>query len=158
MTGRDKKPRYLDSIGRRLNFAMSAVDLLTAELLSEHELSPVQWVALSALWRQDGVTLNVLADYMRATASATSRLLGRMEERGFIERRTVKENRRIIQIWLTEKGKALAHLKDLHKKVNACVLDGLSVAERKLLAKGLERIASNAAREVERAKSLEESK
>jgi DNA-binding MarR family transcriptional regulator len=155
MTGRDKKPRYLDSIGRRLNFAMSAVDLLTAELLSEHELSPVQWVALSALWRQDGVTLNVLADYMRATASATSRLLGRMEERGVIERRTVKENRRIIQIWLTEKGKELDHLKDLHKKVNACVLDGLSVAERKLLAKGLERIASNAIREVEKAKTSE---
>ena len=66
----------------------------------------------------------------------------------------MKENRRIIQIWLTEKGKELDHLKDLYKKVNACVLDGLSVAERKLLAKGLERIASNAAREVERAKSL----
>jgi DNA-binding MarR family transcriptional regulator len=155
MTRRDRKPRYLNSIGRQLNFAMSAVDALTAELLSEYDLSPVQWVALSALWRQDGVTMNVLADYMRATASATSRLLGRMEERELIERRTVKENRRIIQIWLTEKGKELDHLKDLHKKVNACVLDGLSVAERKLLAKGLERIASNAIREVEKAKTSE---
>jgi DNA-binding MarR family transcriptional regulator len=155
MTKQERKPKYLDSIGRRLNFAMSAVDSLTAELLSEHDLSPVQWVALSALWRQDGVTLNVLADYMRATASATSRLLGRMEERGLIERRTVKENRRIIQIWLTKKGKELEHLKNLHKKVNAIVLDGLSAAERKLLTKGLERISSNATREVESAKSSE---
>jgi DNA-binding MarR family transcriptional regulator len=155
VTSRNKKPRYLNSIGRQLSFAMSAVDSLTAQLLSEYDLSPIQWVALSALWRQDGVTLNVLADYMRATASATSRLLGRMEERGLIERRTVKDNRRIIQIWLTKRGKELDHLKDLHKKVNARVLDGLSAAERKLLANGLERIASNAVREVERVKSLE---
>jgi DNA-binding MarR family transcriptional regulator len=153
MASGDKKPRYLDSIGRRLNFAMSAVDALTAQLLNEYDLSPVQWVALSALWRQDGITVNVLADYMRATASATSRLLGRMEERGLIERRTVSENRRILQIWLTEKGRELDQLKDLHKKVNNCVLDGLTAAERKLLAKGLERVTSNASRAVEKARS-----
>jgi DNA-binding MarR family transcriptional regulator len=153
MASGDKKPRYLDSIGRRLNFAMSAVDALTTQLLDEYDLSPVQWVALSALWRQDGMTVNVLADYMRATASATSRLLGRMEERGLIERRTVSENRRILQIWLTKKGKELDHLKDLHKKVNSCVLDGLTTAERKLLAKGLERVTSNAVREAELARS-----
>jgi DNA-binding MarR family transcriptional regulator len=153
MKTRDKKPRYLDSIGRRLAFALSAVDALTAELLSDYDLSPVQWVALSALWRQDGINVNVLADYMRATASATSRLLGRMEERGLIERRTVNENRRILQIWLTEKGKEMDHLKNLHKKVNNCVLNGLTATERKVLAKGLERIASNAFRGVERARS-----
>jgi DNA-binding MarR family transcriptional regulator len=76
-----------------------------------------------------------------------------MEERGLIERRTVSENRRILQIWLTEKGKKLDHLKDLHKKVNNCVLDGLTSAERRLLAKGLERVTSNAIREVEKANS-----
>jgi DNA-binding MarR family transcriptional regulator len=81
-----------------------------------------------------------------------------MEERGLVERRAVKENRRIIQIWLTKKGKELSHLKDLHKKVNACVLDGLSATERKLLANGLERIASNATREMERAKTVESRK
>lgn len=151
MTKQDSTPKHLDSIGRRLNFAMSAVDSLTTELLKEHDLSRVQWVALSALWQQDGVTMTALADYLRATASSTSRLLGRMEERGLIERRTVKEDRRIIQIWLTKKGKALEQLKDLHKTVNARVLRGLSTGERKLLAKALDRVASNAMREVERA-------
>jgi DNA-binding MarR family transcriptional regulator len=146
------KPEYLDSIGRRLAFAMSAVEALTTELLSGYDLSPVQWVALSALWRQDGMTVGALADYMRASMSATSRLLGRMEERGLIERRTVNENRRILQVWLTQKGKELDHLKDLHNKVNNCVLDSFAAEERKAVANGLERIAANAVQAVERLK------
>jgi DNA-binding MarR family transcriptional regulator len=158
MTRREKAPRYLDSIGRRLSFASSAVDALTTELLREHDLSPVQWVALSVLWRQDGITVSALADYLRSTASATSRLLGRMEDGGLIERRTVRENRRILQIWLTEKGRQLDHLNDLHQRVNNYVLRGLTAAERKLISEGLDRIASNAAHEVERARSCEKTR
>jgi DNA-binding MarR family transcriptional regulator len=153
MTGGGKEHEYLDSIGRRLNFATSAVDALTAELLREHDLSPVQWVALSVLWRRDGITVNALAAYMRATAPATSRLLGRMEERGLIERRTVDEDRRILQIRLTKKGWDLEHLRDLHEVVNNLVMDGLTASERTALSAGLERIAANAAKEVERARS-----
>lgn len=151
-------PTYPDSIGRRLTFAGSAVTALTGELLREHDLSPLQWVALAALWRQDGMTVTVLADYMRASVSATSRLLGRMETRGLIERRTVKSNRRILEVWLTAAGKKLRHLDDLYVNVNELVLADLSPAERATFIETLERISDAATVEAERRKPQKRAK
>jgi DNA-binding MarR family transcriptional regulator len=143
---------YPDSIGRRLAFAVSAVNGLTATLLREHGLTPLQWVALCALWRRDGMTVSVLADYMKASVSATSRLLGRLEARRLIERRTVDSNRRILEVWLTEDAKKLDHLKDLYEEVNNLVLCDLSAEEREQFLSILGRISLTATRETERLK------
>lgn len=146
------QPEYTNSIGRKINFAMSAINSLTTELLKEYDLSPTQWVALSVLWMHDGVSLKTLTEYMRTAKSATSRLIGRMESQGLIERRTVLENRRVIQIFLTDAGKKLEYLSDINQQVNSMVLAGLSKVECNEISKSLERIELNAINEIERLK------
>lgn len=150
MTQSRNLPEYPNSIGRHLAFASSAVNALSTELLREHGLRPLQWVALSALYQQDGMTVSALADYTRSSVSATSRLLGRMEERGLVIRKAVDGNRRALRVCLTDKAKKINKLRDFHKKVNDLVLADLSAAEREALLSCLERISLSASRAVDR--------
>ena len=137
-------PEYLDSIGRLLGFATRAVSQLSAELLAEHGLTLPQWVVLTALWRQDGLSVTAIANYTRSTVPAASRLLGRMEDQSLIRRRATKGDRRGVRVWLTKEASAMSDLLSIYEDINDMVLEGFSPAEKKRLSSYLERIAANA--------------
>lgn len=142
----EKVPDYLDSMGRLLGFSYRAVDALTAELLAEHDLTVPQWIALSALWRHDGLTVTAIARYTKATVPAASRLIDRMVEQGLLERRNHEGDRRVVEIWLTPKAQSMSGLVNLFRDVNERILEGFSDQEIERMADCLERITANASR------------
>lgn len=142
----EKVPDYLDSMGRLLGFSYRAVDALTAELLAEHDLTVPQWIALSALWRQDGLTVTAIARYTKAKVPAASRLIDRMVEQGLLERRNREGDRRVVEIWLTPKAQTMGGLVNVFRDVNERILDGFSDQEIERVANYLERITANASR------------
>jgi len=142
----EKIPSYLDSMGRLLGFSCRAVNALTAELLAEHDLTVPQWIALSALWQRDGLTVTALARYTKATVPAASRLIDRMVEQGLLERRNREGDRRVVEIWLTPEARSMSGLVDLFRDVNERILEGFSDLEIKRTADYLERITANASR------------
>ena len=139
-------PKYLDSMGRLVGFAARAVTALTAELLAEHGLTVPQWIALTALWREDGLTVTALARYTKATVPAASRLVDRMVGQDLLERKARKSDRRVVEVWLTPKAQSMRSLMGLYQDVNERVLEGFSETEAKRAAAYLERITANAAR------------
>ena len=139
-------PKYLDSMGRLVGFAARAVTALTAELLAEHGLTVPQWIALTALWREDGLTVTALARYTKATVPAASRLVDRMVGQDLLERKARKSDRRVVEVWLTPKAQSMRSLMGLYQDVNERVLEGFSETEAKRAAACLERITANAAR------------
>jgi len=141
-----KIPDYPDSMGRLVGFASRAVTALTAELLAEQDLTVPQWIALTALWRQDGLTVTALAHYTKATVPAASRLVDRMAEQGLLERRNREGDRRVDAVWLTSKARSMPALKNLYHDVYEKILEGFSDAEVKRVASYLERITANASR------------
>lgn len=77
------------------------------------------------------------------TASVTSILLT-MEKRGFIERRSINDNRRAHYVFLTEEGKRIANLvREAMLKVEEQVLENFTTEEKEILIKLLKKANYN---------------
>lgn len=76
-------------------------------------------------------------------ASVTSILLT-MEKRGFIERRSINDNRRAHYVFLTEEGKRIANLvREAMLKVEEQVLENFTTEEKEILVKLLKKANYN---------------
>lgn len=70
-------------------------------------LTRPQWLALVRLNRRPGASQSELADMMEIERAPAGKIVDRLEERGWIERRPDPDDRRINRIFLTEVGERL---------------------------------------------------
>ena len=73
-------------------------------LLREHGLTPGHMKTLSILDPEQPRPMGVMADMMHCDASQVTWLVDRLEERGFVERRSLPTDRRVKTIALTPAG------------------------------------------------------
>ena len=66
-----------------------------------------QYLALSALWEQDGLTITAIADRLGLEPSTITPLVKRLEQAGLVDRQRNPADERQVQVTLTGKGKAL---------------------------------------------------
>ena len=90
-----------------LTTAQHSVFLKMTEKLSVFDLTPVQYAVLYCLWENDKKSPKEIAERLKLENSTISGILERMEKKDLIIRMISKEDRRFIQIMLTEKGAAL---------------------------------------------------
>jgi DNA-binding MarR family transcriptional regulator len=110
---------------------------LEEELFGRHDLTPQQYNALRLLRAACPGSLPtlVLASRLVSRAPDITRLLDRLEERGLVTRDRPSDNRRVVQVSITEAGLAL--LRELAGPVRACharQLGHLSPAQLRALA------------------------
>jgi len=103
---------------------------LEAALQRDHELSVVEYTVLEALSRQDGwhLRMHELSRSTALSASATTRLVNRLEARGLIARVLCQDDRRGIFSELTETGRAL--LREARPTHDRVLREALATAER----------------------------
>jgi DNA-binding MarR family transcriptional regulator len=102
---------------------------LEKALAAEHGLSVVEFTVLDALGRQDGwhMRMQQLARAAALSASATTRLVTRLENRGLLTRVLCADDRRGIYTELTAAGeKALAAARPTHDRI---LVEALAEAE-----------------------------
>lgn len=80
---------------------------LDAKLRAESELS---WAEFELLWRlqlADGhpMRMNEIAEQLLGSPSGTTRIVDRLETERLIARETPRDNRRVVQVKLTERGR-----------------------------------------------------
>lgn len=136
-------PPYLDSVGRYLGMATGATSEVTNGLLAKHNMTLQHWVVLTALWRQEGLSVSDIASYYGVNAPAASRIVGRMRDAGWITTQTDSNDKRATKVFLTDKTRKIAHLLDLYKGVNDIMLDGFSETDVTQLKELLARISKN---------------
>ena len=90
-----------------LTTAQHSVFLKMTEKLSVFDLTPVQYAVLYCLWENEKKSPKEIAERLKLENSTISGILERMEKKGLIKRMISKEDRRFIQIMLTEKGAVL---------------------------------------------------
>ncbi len=139
----DPNVPYLPSIGRLLGFASRATTALSERRLAAHDLTLQQWILLTALWRQDGMTVSQLAAYYRVKDPTASSLVDRMEAKGLVARRRSTEDRRKVIVCLTDKSRALSGLIDFYEQINEVLLEGFSDKERAAFVAMMERLIKN---------------
>ena len=127
----DDAVRLRASGWRTLNSLHSMIEgELERRLLDRHGLSAVEYSLLECLSVQDEPLVRMLrlSSLVGLSASATTRLVGRLEEQGLIVRALCREDRRGIYVELTAAG--LAHLGDARPTHDAVLRDVLTAAER----------------------------
>ena len=108
-----------------------------------HELTFSQYVTLKMLANGSaGVT--DLARYAELNPGAMTRLLDKLETRGFIERVADPADRRALNIHLTETGLSMwQDVNQCGQRVRERAMAGLSDAERNQLTRMLEHVRDN---------------
>ncbi len=111
---------------------------------SAYGLSAAQWRLMVRLVKEEGVAQARLAELLEIEPISVSRLLDRMEEGGWIERRQDAADRRVRMIFPTDKSRdAFAAIKSVAGEVYDQALAGLSADERAILVKALTTMVTN---------------
>ncbi|OHV80889.1 MarR family winged helix-turn-helix transcriptional regulator [Ensifer sp. LCM 4579] len=140
--------RLLPSDVERLGLLLHTIPRLMRKRFerwgNEHGLSVAQWRLLAWTLREDGATQARLAELLEIEPISVSRLIDRMEEGGWVERRQGVEDRRVRRVFATPKAR------DAHKGIKRQVsqiyeeaLAGLDQNQRAMLIGALERMSEN---------------
>lgn len=135
-------PPYLPSLGRLVTFASQVAAAITEKMLEDTGVTRAQWVMLTALLREDSLTVNELARYLRVTDPAASRLIDRMQSKGLVARTPDPDDRRVVRVALTPAGESKRPLLGLFEDVNQTLMADLSLQERETLLGLLERVVA----------------
>ena len=113
---------------------------------SEYGLSAAQWRLLVHLVRHEQLPQARLAELLEIEPISVSRLIDRMEQSGWVERRPSPADRRVRLVHPTEKSlTAFNEVRAMAGEVYDAALDGLTRAERDTLMHGLRTITRNLA-------------
>jgi len=111
------------------------------DIQAEYGLKPPQFFALDAL--DEPAPMSSIADLLRCDRSAVTWITDRLEERGYVERRSDGRDRRVKLLALTDEGRRVREEIRARLAIPPEALTRLSPAEqralRDLLRKALER-------------------
>ena len=97
-------------------------------------LTRAQWLALSVLWRSPGIKQAELADKLDVEPMTVARLIDRMEDAGWVERRADKGDRRLKRLYLTQQAEnIIKRLRALSIETRTMALEGFDEDQHKQL-------------------------
>lgn len=114
------------------------------ETLSDNGIGIGQWFFLRALWQEDGITQRQLSQRVGTMEPTTVTALNSLESRDLVQRVRNTQDRRKVNIFLTEHGRQLRDkLIPRAQNVTETALHGLSPEEVHQALVVLNRIAEN---------------
>lgn len=107
-------------------------------------LTRAQWQVLAHLSRNEGINQSGLADILEIENITLGRLIDRLEEAGWVERRLCGRDRRVRLLHLTDKAKPiLGRMRALGEETRNDALSGLSQEKQAELLKMLRHVRAN---------------
>lgn len=149
-----KQPDTADSVDLRpensAGYLVRDTHLLFAKALrtrlQTHQITPGQWYFLRALWDEEGLSQRELSRRVGTTEPTTVSALRLLARNGMIERVRNPKDRRTINIFLTDRARAMkAELMPVAIEVNDVATDGLSDEEFAQLRALLQKVRDNLA-------------
>lgn len=132
--GRDDAFHLIGAVSRAIR---SSLD----RRLLPHGLHAGQDAILGCLWERDGATPGQLARRLGLTTPTVTRAVQRMSIAGLVERRADDDDRRMVGIWLTPRGRALRRVvPPIVARARADAFADLSARDQALLAGLLGRV------------------
>jgi len=115
---------------------------ITKELAKRADLTGPQLTVVKLLQTVGDLSLSELSDKIRAQNSTVTGIIDRMEREGLVLRERSKEDRRVVHIKLTPKGKALADDIPVEPmEIFKGALESLSVQEMRDLMRIMTKVA-----------------
>ncbi|UKS27844.1 MarR family transcriptional regulator [Paenibacillus sp. HWE-109] len=136
-----------NSIPRWISLLYRYGQMYIGEHLKEYEIGRGQHIFINALYREDGLTQEELADHLKIDKGTTAKALKKLEEQGYITRTVSEKDKRCNEVHLTDK--ALLIKEDVRKVLTDWrerLTYGMSDEEKALALTILEKMGTNAAR------------
>lgn len=107
-------------------------------------LTPGQPKILDYLLQNDGAIQKEIALFCHIEPASLTVILNGMENKGYIERKNAKNNRRLLHVYLTETGKKYAERLNLEfTRIESEALKGFNEADAQQLQSLLDRVYEN---------------
>lgn len=133
-----------DSTGWLLNYAGRLAVRRLASKLQPHNITPPQWGVLVRLSEKDGQSLSELGARALFDGPTMTGIVDRLETGGFVERRRDSSDRRVINLYLTQRGRELVQtLPLIGQDTDRDMLAGISSKEQECFVNGLRKVIAN---------------
>lgn len=106
-TNTSKASTFESHLGFWLRFVSNQVSSRFENLLAEHDISVTEWVAMRSLHGCMDATHADLISALGMTKGAASKVISKLEAKGFAERQLSKDSQREQVLFLTEMGNEL---------------------------------------------------
>src|ERR1700760_4865133 len=107
-------------------------------------ITRAQWAVLAKVERNEGMTQTELAEQMEMQPITLTRLIDKLCENGWIERRGDASDRRVNRLYLRKAARPLlGKLSGLRSEITATALDGINPSDAHRLLALLESIKEN---------------
>lgn len=134
-----------DSIGYLMRRSISHLAQQVDRAMEPNGLTNAQWVPLLKLHLGQASTVAELARSCEMDAGAMTRLLDRLETKGLCRRQRSSEDRRVVNLALTEEGsEAAQEIPAVLSRVQNALLAGFTHEEWQTLKNYLRRMLENA--------------
>ena len=127
------KENFEENIGLLIHDVARLLRVLYDRQMASIGLTRSQWWLLTYLRFRDGINQSELAVLMDIEKAPLSRLLDRMQLKGWVERRADSKDRRIKNIFLSDNVKPI--IESMREKAEAYRQDSLSILDTKDLNK-----------------------
>ena len=132
---------FENNIGFLLHDVTRLMKRLFDKRMSTLDLTRSQWWVLNFLYFNEGINQSDFAVLLDIEKAPLSRLLYRMEKKGWIERRSDKNDKRIKNLFLSKKIKPLIiDMRDMANLTRQQALSGLSEKEQIIFRGNLKKI------------------
>ncbi len=85
-------------------------------------LTYTQYIVLLVLWEKDGISVTEIGEKLMLDNGTLSPLLKKMEQAGYLERRRCRKDDRVVEITLTDAGRALQEkAREVPGRVASCI-------------------------------------
>ena len=108
--GKDVEFDSETSVGYLLRDTYRAFTKILQARISAHGVTIGQWYFLRVLWDEDGLTQRELSQRVGMMEPTTVTALNGMEKRGYVKRVRNTDDKRKVNIYLTDRGKALRNV------------------------------------------------
>jgi MarR family transcriptional regulator for hemolysin len=120
------------------------VRLYADKAAARYGITRAQWAVLAKLERTEGLKQTELAEQMEMQPITLTRLIDRLCEQGWIERRSDDSDRRVNRLFLRKAARPLlGKLAGLRSELTATALEGINPADAHRLLAQLEAIKEN---------------
>ena len=119
-----------ESVGFLLSRAARSMKRALEARLSQHNITATQYIVLEVLREHDGASLSLLGQKLYFDNPTITGIVDRMERDDIVQRRRLPGDRRVINVFLTPRGKALAQrTSDIAAAINTEAMESLTAQQ-----------------------------
>ncbi len=132
------------SLGFLMNRTARGMKRALDAKLFDYELTATQYIVLIRMYEEDGISLTELGERLYLDNPTLTGIIDRMERDGLLQRMRDDIDRRVVNVYLTPKGKLLRYeIEHLAEKTDDDIWKGFSESEKSEMLNYIERIWNN---------------